>query len=114
MVADFDGERGAVGIGDVGRVGDDDVEGLAGDGREKIALQKADSIGDVVALRILARDGERGCRDVDGGDLRRELVREGNGNAPEPVPTSRMRWRSADSCFPIRPTSARIEDEAPF
>ena len=58
MVADFDGEGSAVGGGDVGRIGDDDVELLAGDGREEIALEKADS-SSCLDLRFLRRERER-------------------------------------------------------
>ena len=38
VIADFDGEGIAIGGGDVGRIGDDEVELLAGDGREEVAL----------------------------------------------------------------------------
>jgi hypothetical protein len=70
MFADFDGDEGAVGVGDVGRVGGDDFESLAGDGGEEVALNKTDSIGDMVAGCVLLGDGECGVRDVDGGEGR--------------------------------------------
>ena len=44
VIADFDGERVAVGGRDVGWVRDDDFEALIGDGGEKVALEKADAI----------------------------------------------------------------------
>ena len=58
VVADLDSERGSIGIGDIGRVGDDDVEGLACDRRKKIALKKTDSISDSVLLRVGSRHGK--------------------------------------------------------
>ena len=82
VVADFYGKRSAVGICDVWRVGDDDVEGLGRDGREQIALKKTDSIGDGVLLCVGLCDGEGlrrqiDCRDARGGQLMRK--RNGDG-----------------------------------
>ena len=71
VVANFYGDEGAVGIGNVRRVGDDDFEVLAGHGREEIAVQEADLLGQVVAGRISARDCECGLRDIDGGESSR-------------------------------------------
>ena len=60
VIADFDGEGIAIGGGDVGRIGDDEVELLAGDGREEIALEKAD--GNSVAICVFFGAGESAMR----------------------------------------------------
>ncbi len=73
VVADLGVEGGAVGLGDVGWVGDDGVEGRlvgVGDGAEEVGLEEADAVGDGVGGGVLAGDGERGGGDVEGGDLR--------------------------------------------
>ena len=77
VVADFDGERGAIGSGDVGRVGGDDVELLVGDGSEEVAVEKAD--GNHVAGCVVRGEGEGGGGDVNSGDGGvGQLVGEGN------------------------------------
>ena len=79
---------------DVRRIGDDDVECLAGNGREQIALEKADALSTALRLRIVARDCESGCRDIDGSDSCASGsygTRARSAMAPEPVPTSTMR-----------------------
>ena len=62
MFADFDGDESAVGVGNVGGIGDDEFELLAGDGGEEIALQEADAIGDVIASCVFRGEGEGGVR----------------------------------------------------
>ena len=66
VIAHLDGERGAVGGRHVGRIGDDDFEALAGDGREQIAFEKAKE--DTVALGVFLGDSERRAGEIDGGD----------------------------------------------
>src|ERR1700739_1315041 len=51
VIANFDGEGIAIGGGDVWRVGDDNVEGLAVDWGEEIALEEAND--NSVATRVL-------------------------------------------------------------
>ena len=58
VVADLNGKRREVFGRDVGRIGDDEVELLAGDGSEEIALEKAD--GDGVEVGVFAGNGEGG------------------------------------------------------
>lgn len=69
-VADLGVECGAVGVGDVGRVREDGVEGLGagGKGGEEIALEESDAIGDVVARGVLAGEVEGGGGEIEGGD----------------------------------------------
>ncbi len=82
VVSDFYGERGAVCGGDVGWVGDDEVELLASYGGEEIALKEADAVGDVIELRVLAGEVERVARKIDGRDgCAGKLVGERNGYA---------------------------------
>src|ERR1035441_2883252 len=82
VVADLDGERGAVGQGNVGRVGGDDLEMLAGDGREQIAFKEPNVAGNAVSSRVLARDCQGGGGQIDSGDLRmRQMMSEGYGDA---------------------------------
>jgi len=79
VLADFDGDKRAVGVGNVGWVGGDDFESLARDGGEEVALKEADVAGDVVAGSVLASDGEGGVGDVDGGEGRvTKLSSKGN------------------------------------
>src|ERR1035437_596563 len=68
VVAHLDGQRGAVGARDVGRVGDDDVESVFGYGGKQVAQKKADAAGNAVALRVFARNGQGGGGEVDGCD----------------------------------------------
>lgn len=47
-------------IGDVGRVGDDGVEGLGGDGGKQVGLEEANAIVELMMLGVVTGDGERG------------------------------------------------------
>ena len=69
VFADFDGDEGAVGVGDVGRVGCDDFELLIGDGGEEVALEEADVVG--APKTFCVEPGNRECTfgDVDRGDI---------------------------------------------
>ena len=68
-------------IGDVGRVGDDGVEGFRRDGVEQVRLKKADACGEVVMLGVVSGDGERGGRGIECGDGGlRHRVGEGDGD----------------------------------
>jgi hypothetical protein len=79
VLADFYGDEGAIGVGDVGRIGDDDFEVLAADGGEEVALQEANVVCDCVAGCVLAGDGESGFGDV-GRCERRVGKLSGEGN----------------------------------
>ena len=80
VVADLDGEGGAVSQGNVGQVGGDEVEMLAGDGGEKIAFQEAK--GNSVAFGVFLCDCQGGGGQVNGGYPRlRQVVGEGDGDA---------------------------------
>lgn len=68
VLAHLDGDESAVCVGDVGRVGNDDFESLAGDGVEEVALEETDFVSDVVVGCVLLGDGESGLGDVDGGE----------------------------------------------
>ena len=70
VVADLYGKRSAVAFGHIGWVGDDDVEGLARDRCEQIALKKTDSIGDGVLLRVRSRNHQGLRGKVDSRDAR--------------------------------------------
>jgi hypothetical protein len=64
----------------IGRVGDDDVEALSGQGREPRAFMKR-HIGEMQAFRIAARDIERTGTQVGGGDAAlRALAGDGQGD----------------------------------
>ena len=65
MVADFYGERGAVGLWDVRRVGDYDFEFLVCYRGEEIALQKADAVSETYAFSVSARQSQRGRGKID-------------------------------------------------
>ena len=73
VVADLGVEGGAVGLGDVGRVADDGVEGcvlLAGRERvEEIGFEEADAVGYVVGLGIGLGDLQGFGGEVEGGDV---------------------------------------------
>ena len=92
-VADFGVERGEVGVGDVGRVGDDEVEDFTGDGGEEIALEEAD--GDSVALCVFFGESECGRGEVDGGDAGLgQVVRERDGeDAGAGADVQDLSWR---------------------
>lgn len=67
--------------GDVGEVGDDEVDGL-GEGQEQVALVKGDGAGDVMAGGVAPGDGKGGRRDVDGVEGKAGLFSgEGDGDA---------------------------------
>ena len=52
-VADFGGEAHVVGLGDVWRVGDDDLILLACNGCKQVPDEKANSVGDSICSRVL-------------------------------------------------------------
>jgi hypothetical protein len=96
VVADLGMEGCAVGFGNVGRVGDEYFvpfsTGFAG-GRgfwcialfaqavEQVGFEEGDAAGQVMAGGVFTGDGERGGRDVGGGDLRlRQMVCERDGD----------------------------------
>ncbi len=63
-----------VGEGDVGRVGDDGVEEIAGvelgrEGGEEVRLGEANAVGEVKTLGIVSRDGQGSGGDVGCSDL---------------------------------------------
>ena len=71
VLEDFVGHGGGFVEGDVGRVGDDDVEGSEGldQGRgEEVGLEEGDAVGEVVAGGVLLGNGERRGVEVGGGD----------------------------------------------
>lgn len=73
----------AVGLGDVGRVREDGVEGrrTRREGGEQIALEQMQLVADVVGVGVASGDGEGVGRDVDGGDLGGgELCGDGDGD----------------------------------
>lgn len=55
-------------VGNVGRVGNDDIEGFAGDGGEQVRFNEADPVGDIVAGGVLAGNGQCESGDVEGGN----------------------------------------------
>lgn len=70
-------------LGDVGRVGDDGVEGLRCDGGKQVRLKKADAVGEMMTLGVVAGDGERGGRDVERGErCERKRMGERDGDGP--------------------------------
>ena len=73
VVADFRGEGGSVGEGDIGWVGDDDVELLAGELGEQIGLEEANAVGEMMARGVFAGDGKCGRRDIGGEDFSLEI-----------------------------------------
>ena len=83
VVADLGGEGGGVGVGDVGRVGDDGVEGrcFGGQGCEQIAFEEADAGGEAELRGVGAGDGEGGGREIGCGDVGvREILRQSEGD----------------------------------
>ena len=67
--ADLGVERGGIGIGDVGRVRDDGVEGgLGGELLEEVGLKKVDAGGEVVGGGVLAGESEGFGGEVKRGD----------------------------------------------
>ena len=70
VVDDFALHGGGVACGDVGRVGDDGVEGFGGgvEACEQIGLQENDAVGAVVGESVFLRDGEGGLAGIDGDD----------------------------------------------
>jgi hypothetical protein len=91
VVTDFGVEGRGVGEGNVGRVGDDGIEGhrLVGKCAEKIAMQEGDAVDDAVGEGVFVSDGQGRCRDVEGACGR--WVARARAMAPVPVPTSMMR-----------------------
>jgi len=82
VFADFDGDEGAVGVGDVGRVGGDDFEFLAGDGGKKVSLEEADMVGKTETLGVEPSNIKGPLGDVDCGDIRSgPLVGDADGYA---------------------------------
>jgi len=74
MLEDFVGHGGGFVEGDVGRVGDDDVEGWGGlqlGSDEEIGLEKVDAMAEMVACGVVFGDGERRGVEVGGGDVGR-------------------------------------------
>ena len=83
MVADLGVEGVAVGVGDVGGVADDGVEGFGfgGSGGEQVGLEEADAVGDVVGLGVGGGRLEGVGGDVEGGDVGvGEVDGEGDGD----------------------------------
>jgi len=70
VVDDFALHGGGVACGDVGRVGDDGVEGFGGgvEACEQVGLQEGDAVGAVVGEGVFLRDGEGGLAGIDGDD----------------------------------------------
>ncbi len=60
MIANLRVEGGTIGLGDVGRVTDDGVEGfgLVVEGGQQVGLEETDAVGYVVLTRIGCGDGE--------------------------------------------------------
>ena len=87
VLEDFVGHGGGFVEGDVGRVGDDDVEGCEGldqGSGEQVGLDEGDAVDEVVAGGVLLGDGEgRGVEvgggDAGGGKLGGECERDGAG-----------------------------------
>jgi hypothetical protein len=76
-----------LGAGDVGRVGDDQIEGLGVDdgfeGGEEVAFFDGDAAGEAEAVEVAAGDGGGGGADLGGDDDGGlEAVRDGGGDAP--------------------------------
>jgi hypothetical protein len=72
VLEDLVGHGGGFVEGDVGRVGDDDVEGWGGlelRGGEEIGLEEGDAVDQVVAGGVVFGDGEGGGVEVGGGDV---------------------------------------------
>jgi len=84
VLEDLVGHGGGFVEGDVGWVGDDDVEGRGGlelRGGEEIGLEEGDAVGEVVACGVVLGDGEGRGVEVRGSDVGRgELGGEGEGN----------------------------------
>jgi len=72
VIADLGLQMGQVGCGDVGGIGDDEIEGTAASegrvGGEGVELQEMDGGFDARRSGVFASDGKGGGRDVDGGD----------------------------------------------
>jgi hypothetical protein len=69
VFADFNGDEGVVGVGNVGRVGGDDFELFASDGGEEVALEETDIFGFPETFGIQTRDFKCTLGDVDCGDV---------------------------------------------
>jgi hypothetical protein len=72
VVHDLGLEGGGFVDGDVGRVGDDDVEGRGGfelRRGEQVGGEKVDAMAEVEATGVVLRDGEGGGGEVGGGDV---------------------------------------------
>ncbi len=83
VVAHFHGQRCAIGVGDVRRIGDHDIKAFSRPTRcEQIAVQKANAVRDTVAFGILPRNGQRRPGKIDRGDAcgSGQLVRQGDRN----------------------------------
>ena len=83
VFADFAREFGGLVATDVRRVADDEVERRRRLKRiEQVGFQKADAIGDAVALRVALRDRERSGRNIRGNEIcGREFFRQRDGDA---------------------------------
>ena len=74
VVADLWVELRGVGVGDVGGVADDGVEGstglfFGGDGREEVGPKEADTMGQIVLAGVGFRNVEGFGREIEGGDF---------------------------------------------
>jgi hypothetical protein len=82
MVANFDGERLAISLRHIRRVAHDQFELFAGDGREQVAFEEADAVGDIIESSVLASEGKCVRRQIDCGDRRtRQMPGQRNGYA---------------------------------
>jgi hypothetical protein len=80
-VAHFNRKRIAVVLGHIRRVGEDQLELLVKDGREKVAGEQANSIIDRGAMGIDTSDLQRRDRDIDRGDFSiGQVMCQGDGN----------------------------------
>ena len=79
MLTNFDGNECTVAVRNIGRVRDDNLESLAPHCREEVALEKANSVANIIAGCILARDVKSWFGNVDRGQVRSwKLGRKGN------------------------------------
>ena len=106
VVADFDGKGIAVGGGDVGWIGDDEVEAaLRRRGRaDRLARKRMRSA--ILLRSAFSRANSRADAEMSVAVTIgiRQLRASATAIAPEPVPTSRMRMaRGGGPCFPILP-----------